>query len=78
MFEPTSITVQRNANLSFVNESGLLHNVIFEGGNPQGGDIPNHASGTNVRSFATAGTFNFHCSIHGNTTSGMRGSVTVQ
>ncbi len=77
-FDPTTITVARNGSINFVNNSAILHNVIFEGGNPQGGDIPNHDSGTNARTFGTAGTFGFRCSIHGTTQGGMRGSITVQ
>ena len=37
----------------------------------------NRSSGTYTRAFATAGTFPYHCTIHGSATSGMRGTVTV-
>ena len=52
---------------------GVSHNVTFDDGEQSG----NRSSGTYQRTFADAGSFPYHCTIHGTATSGMRGSVTV-
>jgi plastocyanin len=76
-FVPTSATVARNATVTWVNSSGIIHNVVFD--NPPaavaGGDLGTmDANATASRSFATAGVYAFHCTIH----AGMNGSLTVQ
>ncbi len=53
--------------------SCVAHNVTFDdGSNIQSGS---QSDGTFTRTFASKGTFNYHCSIHG---AGMSGKVTVQ
>lgn len=76
-FVPTSATVVRNTAVTWVNTSGIFHNVVFD--NPPaavvGGDIGNMgANATASRTFATAGVYAFHCTVH----AGMTGSLTVQ
>ena len=76
-FVPTTATVARNATVTWVNSSGIFHNVVFD--NPPaavvGGDLGNmDANATASRSFATAGVYAFHCTVH----AGMNGSLTVQ
>ena len=72
-FSPASLTVARNATVTWTNSSGVLHNVTFAtGGAPA--NIPNHSSGSNERNFPTAGTFNYSCTLH----SGMDGAIVVQ
>lgn len=76
-FVPTSATVARNTTVTWVNSSGIFHNVVFD--NPPatvaGGDLGNmDANATASRSFATAGVYAFHCTVH----AGMNGSLTVQ
>ncbi|HET6760776.1 MAG TPA: plastocyanin/azurin family copper-binding protein [Gemmatimonadaceae bacterium] len=80
-----TVTVAANAAVTWTNDSGTIHNVTFATptaalpvGAGGGGDIPDHSSGSNQRRFAAAGSYPFHCTIHGTPTSGMRGSVTVQ
>jgi plastocyanin len=84
-FDPTSRTVAANTAVTWDNDSGIDHNVTFatptaalgvSGG--AGGSFNAPAASTNARQFAAAGTYNFHCNIHGTPTSGMRGSVVVQ
>jgi len=50
----------------------VMHDVLFDDGATSGAQN----SGTFARTFATAGTFNYHCSIHGAAV--MSGVVTVQ
>ena len=81
-----SLTVATNIAVTWTNNSGgVEHNVIFDApaaalavGAGSAGNIPLHTSGSNQRQFGSAGTFPFHCTIHGTATSGMRGSVVVQ
>lgn len=72
-FSPTSVTVARNGTVTWVNTSGVSHNVTFSTpGAPA--NIPNHVTGTNARTFASTGTFSYQCGNH----AGMNGAVTVQ
>ncbi|HMA20760.1 MAG TPA: plastocyanin/azurin family copper-binding protein [Gemmatimonadaceae bacterium] len=74
-FSPKSITVSKGTTVSFVNNSGIEHNTIFDGTRSPGvDDIPANTSGTFTREFTTAGRFAFHCSFH----AGMTGEVVVQ
>ena len=80
-FDPTSLTVAVGTTVTWDNNSGVTHNVVFTNptaaksvGTGPSGDIGQTSSGTQARSFATAGTYAFHCTIH----AGMNGSVTVQ
>jgi plastocyanin len=52
----------------------LTHNIVFEDGAPGSG---NKSSGTFERTFATAGSYPYHCSIHGAPGVGMNGVVNV-
>ncbi|MFL5570459.1 MAG: plastocyanin/azurin family copper-binding protein [Gemmatimonadaceae bacterium] len=84
--QPVSVTVGTNTPVTWMNTSGgIEHNVVFDTpsaalavGAGSSGDIQPHTSGSNQRQFAAAGTYPFHCSFHGNATSGMRGRVVVQ
>ena len=52
------------------------HSVVFDNGTRAGSGV--QSSGSFASQFATAGTYSYHCSIHGTATSGMRGTITVQ
>lgn len=52
-------------------ETCTAHDVIFDDGTDSG----SQSSGTYVRTFATAGTYPYHCKIHG---ASMSGSVVVK
>jgi plastocyanin len=72
-FSPPSLTIQRNGTVTWSNTSGIVHNVTFNtAGSPAG--IPNHSAGSNARTFPTAGTFNYNCTLH----EGMNGAILVQ
>jgi plastocyanin len=51
----------------------VTHNIVFDDGVTTSGPM---SQGTFTRTFATAGTYNYHCSIHGAAL--MSGSITVQ
>jgi plastocyanin len=70
-FNPATAFITRNGTVTW--NFATLHNVIFDGsGGPT--NINDTASGSVSRTFPTAGTFNYHCTIH----PGMNGAVVVQ
>ena len=52
------------------------HSVVFDDGGLAGSGVK--SAGTFSQAFATAGTYGYHCSIHGTATSGMHGTIKVQ
>lgn len=73
-FSPASITIQSGGTVTWRNSSGVLHNVTFNQATGAPSNIGDHSSGDNSRTFGTAGTFGYQCTLHG----GMTGSVVVQ
>jgi plastocyanin len=73
-FSPATLTVTAGTSVDFTNNSGTTHNVVFDNTDAIA-DIPTNTSGTSSRTFATAGTYNFHCDFHA---PGMKGSIVVQ
>jgi plastocyanin len=70
-FDPSTVSIPAADTIYFTFQS-VQHNVIFDTqGSPA--NVPNSQSTTVKRQFTTAGTFNYHCSIHPQ----MTGSVTV-
>jgi plastocyanin len=73
-FDPSSLQVAPGATVVWAwSSGGTAHNVTFDDGEASG----NRSEGTYSRTFATAGTYPYHCTLHGSATSGMRGSITV-
>ena len=73
-FSPVTITIARGASVTW-RIVGTTHNVTFGTNKPTGGDVPNTTpGGTIARTFATAGTYPYDCTLH----SGMTGTVVVQ
>src|SRR4051812_27439997 len=70
-FSPAALTVPLNTTVTWNwSSGGVVHNVTFQDGATSG----NKSSGSFQRTFGTAGTFNYMCTIHGAV---MSGSVTV-
>jgi len=70
-FDPNAVSIPAGDTIYYTFQS-VQHNVVFDTpGNP--GDAPNTLNATVKRKFPTAGTFNYHCSIHPS----MTGAVTV-
>jgi plastocyanin len=55
----------------YYGETCVAHSVTFD----DGVTSPTQDKGTFARTFATAGTYSYHCSIHG---AAMSGTITVQ
>jgi plastocyanin len=71
-FVPATISVPVGSTITWQwNSNGVTHNVTFQDGTSSG----NQNSGTFPRTFSTAGTFPYQCTIHGSL--GMTGTVTV-
>lgn len=74
-FTPVTITIAHGATVAFQNNAGMTHNVTFDAVTGAPANVPDFASGTKSVAFPTAGTFNYHCTIHG---VAMHGTVVVQ
>lgn len=69
-FNPKTITIPAGTSISWTNGDTTTHTVTFD----KGPDCGNVATGTSTTiTFATAGTYTYHCKIH----SSMTASVTV-
>lgn len=71
-FNPNSVTVKPGGKVEFEFGS-VAHTVVFSAVAGAPAEIPSSAGVTVERTFASAGTFNYHCTIH----PGMSGSVVV-
>jgi plastocyanin len=66
-FNPTTISVPVNGTVTWTwNSGGVTHNVTFQDGSTSG----NKSSGSYQKTFPTAGSFSYLCTIHGSIMSG--------
>lgn len=70
-FSPASITIQAGTKITWRNKDGMTHTVTSDSGVFDSGNIP--ANGSYSYTFATPGSYPYHCNIH----TGMTGVVTV-
>jgi len=85
-FTPATLTVNSGATVTWQNDSGVIHNVVWvsaAGRNAAAagdgtGDIANFGAGSHARLFTAPGSYDFYCTIHGSPTAGMHGTLTVQ
>ncbi|HEU4564184.1 MAG TPA: plastocyanin/azurin family copper-binding protein [Gemmatimonadaceae bacterium] len=71
-FSPSRITVAKGTTVTWQWSAGAVtHNVTFD----DGAKSASMSSGSYTRTFTTAGSFPYHCTIHG---PAMSGTVTVQ
>jgi uncharacterized protein YjdB len=70
-FSPASVDISAGGTVDWTFET--FHNVTFLGLAPTGGSIGNTSTGVVSRTFTTAGTYNYTCTIH----PGMNGTVIV-
>ena len=77
-FNPSTVTIARTGTVTF--NIGASHDLTWNPGNPSvitGIGLCATGVCTGDRTFNTAGTHGFHCSIHGAPGTGMSGSVVV-
>lgn len=70
-FQPAAITVAVGTTVTWTNDDSTSHTVTADDASFDSGSLAKGA--TFKQTFATAGTFAYHCSIH----SSMKGTVTV-
>jgi plastocyanin len=74
-WNPSPITIKAGDAVTFRNSSAVTHNVRFEQGTAgTPADVPNFESSSKTVTFATVGTYAYHCGIH----PAMQGQVIVQ
>ena len=73
-FSPSSVTIAASEAVTWTNGSGTAHNVTFGQVTGAPANVPDFASGSQSRTFPTAGTFPYQCTIH----PGMTGQVIAQ
>jgi plastocyanin len=74
-FSPATIIVPQGDSVSWTNNGGF-HDVTFEDGLFKQPPVPSTAIWTVTRTFDTAGTFRYYCSVHQSL--GMTGTVVVE
>ena len=73
-FTPATLTVNAGDAVTFA-FGGVAHNVFFDAAQGAPANIPGAIANSSIqRTFATAGTYNYACTIHPS----MRGTVVVQ
>lgn len=70
-FNPATITVKAGDKVTWTNNDGFAHTVTLDDNSFDSGTL--NAAATFDHTFATAGTFAYHCTIHAS----MHGTVTV-
>lgn len=70
-FSPNSTTVSTGTTVTWTWGGAVRHNVTFD----DGAASPTQLAGGFTRTFSAAGTFKYHCTVHGTIMSGV---ITVQ
>jgi plastocyanin len=75
-FSPATVKIATGGSVTWTFTSGgnSPHNVTFGANRPTGGDIADTNSGSEPRTFTTAGSYPYQCTRHG----GMSGTVIVR
>lgn len=74
-FSPASVTIRPGEKVCWTWQTSIPHNVRGDAGSFGSGDAA--TSGTFQVTFRNAGTYGYHCQVHGSTGGGMRGTVVV-
>ncbi len=72
-FSPSSLTVTRGTTVTWKNNDGVAHTSTSDTGVWETGNIA--SGGSKTTTFNTAGTYKYHCTIHGFS---MSGTIIVQ
>jgi len=72
-FSPDTLTATVGQTVTWMNGGGIAHTVTFDAG--PAFNQPLGAGATVTRVFTTAGTFAYHCNIHGQS---MHGTIVVK
>ena len=84
-FSPSAATVAIGATVNwswnsctsdgYGGQACVDHSLVWDDGSP---GVASTSNAAYSRTFATTGTYGYHCAIHGTATTGMRGTITVQ
>jgi plastocyanin len=74
-FSPQSITINAGDTVNWHNDTGMTHTVTSDTGAFDSGSVT--PGQTFSATFNNAGTYGYHCTIHGSPGSGMYGTITV-
>ena len=77
-FSPSTLTIAPGDTITFTSNAGLAHNVVSDDGTTFSSGAPASGPWTYVTPQLSAGTYGFHCTVHGGVGSGMFGTLTVQ
>ena len=72
-YSPTPLTVTHGTTVKWMNGDGFTHTVTNDAGSGETFDLSVGAGVTVSHQFNTAGTYNYHCTIH----STMHGAIVV-
>ena len=77
-FAPDVVTVTEGTQVTFTNQGRNQHNVLSVGETPFSVETASFEPGQSYTWTATTpGTYQYYCSIHGNATAGMTGTIQV-
>src|ERR1041385_5242957 len=62
---PNPLTVRSGQYVNFKNNDNTVHSATFDNGSYESGDIPAFSAHDVAVQMTAAGTFTFHCRIHG-------------
>ena len=73
VYSPNPLTVRAGQYVNWKNNDSIIHSATFDNGTYESGDIPPFSAHDVAVAMNAAGTFTFHCRMHGE-----RGSIVVQ
>jgi len=71
-YSPNPLTVKVGQYVNFKNNDAIAHSATFDNGTYESGDIPAYSAHDVAVQMTAAGTFTFHCRLHGE-----KGSIAV-
>jgi plastocyanin len=71
-YSPNPLTVKAGQYVNFKNNDSMVHSATFDNGSYESGDIPPLSAHDVPVAMTAAGTFAFHCRMHGE-----KGSIVV-
>jgi plastocyanin len=77
-FSPSTLTIPPGDTITFQSDATIAHDVVSDDGTTFSSGNPVAGPWTYVTSALSAGTYGFHCTVHGGVGTGMFGTITVQ
>jgi plastocyanin len=77
-FSPATITIPSGDTITFQSNAAIGHDAVSDDGTTFNSGDPVPGPWTYVTPALSAGTYGFHCTVHGAPGSGMFGTITVQ